>query len=45
MVKRTLKELNLLDDFLFNTVFSYPEIGEAFSRELLRVIFRREFGK
>ena len=45
MTKRTLLELNLLDDFLFNAVLSYPKIGEAFSRELLKVIFQREFGK
>ena len=45
MAKRTLQELNLLDDFLFNAVLSYPEIGETFGRELLKVIFQREFGE
>lgn len=45
MIKRTLHELNLLDDFLFNKVASYPEIGEEFGRELLRLIYQREFGK
>ena len=45
MARRTVQELNLLDDFLFNAVLSYPEIGEIFARELLRVIFQREFGE
>ena len=45
MARRKLQELNLLDDFLFNAVLNYPGVGEAFSRELLRVIFQREFGK
>ena len=43
--KRTLKELNLLDDFLIESVTSYPRIGEEFSRELLQIIFNRKFGK
>ena len=45
MQKRTLKELNLLDDFLFGSIVSYPVIGEEFSRELLKIIFQRDFGK
>lgn len=45
MAKRKLKELNLLDDFLFGTMIAYPEIGERFSREILKIIFQREFGK
>ena len=45
MQKRTLKELNLLDDFLFGSMVTYPGIGEEFSRELLRIIFQKEFGK
>ncbi len=45
MRKRKLEELNLLDDFLFGSVVSYPGIGEQFARILLRIIFRREFGK
>ena len=44
MEKRTLQELNLLDDFLFNKVTSYPGIGEEFGRELLRLIYQRELG-
>lgn len=45
MAKRTLQELNLLDDFLFGTMLTYPEIGEKFIRELFRIIFHREFGR
>jgi len=45
MAKRKLKDLNLLDDFLFGSMVTYPEIGEKFSRELLRTVFQREFGR
>lgn len=45
MQKRKLKDLNLLDDFLFNSMVTYPGIGESFSRELLRIIFQKDFGK
>lgn len=41
--KKRLAEMNLLDDFLFGTVVSYPEIGERFVKELLKTIFGREF--
>ena len=44
MHKRKLKELNLLDDFLFFKMLNHPEFGEEFSRNLLKVIFGREFG-
>lgn len=44
-MRKTLKELNLLDDFLFGTLLTYPELGEKFSRVLLQTIFQREFGK
>lgn len=45
VVKRKLEELNLLDDFLFGTMVSYPIIGEEFVREILKIIFRKDFGK
>ena len=45
MPTRKLEELNLLDDFLFGTMVTYPVIGEKFVRELLQTIFDREFGK
>lgn len=43
--KRKLEELNLLDDFLFGKMLSYPGIGEQFARELLRIIFNRSFDR
>ncbi|MGN0322624.1 MAG: hypothetical protein ACI4DZ_05880 [Oliverpabstia sp.] len=45
MVKRKLEDLNLLDDFLFTSVVNYPDIGEKFIRELLKVILGKEIGK
>lgn len=44
-MKRTLEELNLLDDFLFGSVMSYPEIGEAFCRKLLKVLLAVDIEK
>lgn len=44
MHRRKLKELNLLDDFLFFKMLNHSEFGEEFSRGLLKVIFGREFG-
>lgn len=41
--RKTLEEMDLLDDFLFGTVLSYPEVGERFVRILLKTIFGREF--
>ncbi len=38
MEKRTLQELNLLDDFLFGKMVTYPEIGERFCKWLLGTI-------
>ena len=44
MQKRTLSELNLMDDFLFFKMLNHSEFGEEFGRNLLKVIFGREFG-
>lgn len=41
--KKKLREMNLLDDFLFGSVVTYPEIGEKFVRILLKTIFGKEF--
>lgn len=41
--RKTLEEMNLLDDFLFGTMVSYPEIGERFVKLLLKTIFGKEF--
>ena len=45
MARRKLKDLNLLDDFLFGTMMTYPDIGEQFIREILQIIFGKKFGK
>ncbi|MDD2972999.1 MAG: hypothetical protein PHE02_12820 [Lachnospiraceae bacterium] len=36
--RKRLVEMNLLDDFLFGTMMSYPGIAEKFSRILLKII-------
>lgn len=41
--RRELAEMNLLDDFLFGSVITFPNIGERFVRILLKTIFGREF--
>lgn len=41
--RKKLAEMNLLGDFLFGSVVTYPEIGERFVRILLKTIFGREF--
>lgn len=45
MAKAKVEDMNLMDDFLFNAIMSYPGIGEQFGRELLKIIFKRDFGK
>ena len=45
MQRKRLEDMNLLDDFLFNAVMTFPGIGERFCRLLLQVIFGREIGK
>ena len=41
--RKKLEELNLLDDFLFNAMMTYPEMGERFTRKILKLLFNREF--
>ena len=41
--RKTLEELNLLDNFLFNAMLTYPDTGEAFIRKLLETLFDRKF--
>lgn len=41
--RKKLKEMNLLDDFLFGSVVTFPEIGERFVKSILKIIFGREF--
>ena len=45
MAKRQLEDLNLLDDFLFGSMVTHPEVGEKFVREILKTIFDKDFGK
>ena len=45
MKRKALSELNLMDNFLFGSVVTYPGIGEEFSWKLLKIIFGRDFGK
>ncbi len=45
MEKRTLEELDLLDDFLFSTIMNDKTVGEPFTRSLLRIILHKEFGR
>ncbi len=44
-MKKKIEELNLIDNFLFGTLVSYPEIGEQFIRILLKTIFNMDFGR
>ena len=37
MQRKRLEDMNLLDDFLFNAVMTFPGIGERFCRLLLQV--------
>lgn len=43
-MKRKLEQLNLMDDFLFCSVLSYPEIGEIFCRKLLKILLDVDLG-
>ena len=45
MARKTLKELSLMDNFLFWTMISSPGIGEKFVRCILETVFGREFGE
>lgn len=42
MLKKTLQEMNLLDDYLFGTMVDDPRIGERFAKTLLRIILGKE---
>lgn len=43
MEKKTLAELNLMDDFLFEEAIRRGEKGERFAKILLETILDREF--
>lgn len=42
--KRSLEELNIMDDFLINALATDEEVGEAFCREVLSVLLQRKIG-
>ncbi len=44
-MKRKLEQLNLLDDFLFGSILSYPGIGEDFCRKILKILLNVDAGK
>ncbi len=41
---KKLEALNLIDNFLFGSVMTYPGISEKFSRKLLQIILNRDCG-
>ena len=41
--RKKLEELNLLDDFLFNAMMTYPEMGEKFTRKILKLFILLHF--
>ena len=43
--RKKLAEMNLLDDFLFGSMVTYPEIGEKFVRCLLKTILGRKINR
>ena len=43
-MKRKLEQLNLLDDFLFGSMMSYPGIGEEFCRKILKILLQVDVG-
>ena len=44
-MKKQLKDLNLIDDYLFFTLLNDEVVGEQFGRKLLEIIFNRKFEK
>lgn len=42
--KRSLEELNIMDDFLMNAIATDKEVGEPFCRDLLSVFLQRRIG-
>lgn len=43
--KRTLRELNVMDDFLMNAIASDEEVGPLFFKAVLPVLLQREIGE
>lgn len=41
--KKKLEDMDLLDNFLFGSLVTYPMLGEEFTRKFLKIVFGREF--
>ena len=41
-MRRELRDLNLIDDFLFGQIVSHPAFGEEFCKLLLSIILQRD---
>ena len=44
-MRRELRDLNLIDDFLFGQIVSHPALGEESCKLLLGILLQREMGK
>lgn len=42
MARKTLEELNLIDNFLFGLMMTNPEVNEAFVRKIVKVILGKQ---
>ena len=42
MARKTLEELNLIDNFLFGLMMNNPEVNEAFARKIVKVILGKQ---
>lgn len=45
MARKTLEELNLIDNFLFGLMMNNPEVNEAFARKIVKVILGKQIEK
>lgn len=43
MARKTIEQLNLLDNFLFGKMMSHPKIGKRFSRILVKILLGKDF--
>ena len=43
MAKKTIEQLNLLDNFLFGKMMCHPKIGKQFSRILVKIILGKDY--
>lgn len=45
MQRKTLEELNVLDDFLLNAIANDPDVGDDFFREVLSILLEQDIGE